>query len=147
MLTKNLEGEGPTGEVIGAAIYVQRELGPGLIERAYQAALAYELAARGHRVKTEHACQVIYRGIVVAQHRLDLIALVHGLPIVVECKHWRGDESLSRALAWLGSGLRVSGLRVGLLLNFGTVPLFVRRVLMPAPITPPPALFPPPVAP
>lgn len=118
-----------TSEVIGAAIAVQSALGVGLVERAYQSALAVELHARGHGAKVEWPCQVIYRGVVVAQQRLDLVATVNRTPVVVECKHFRGDESLQRALAQLGSYVRASRAPVGLLLNFGVVPLFVRRVL------------------
>lgn len=118
-----------TGAVIGAAVEVQRTLGVGLVERAYQRSLAVELLVRGFDAVEEWPTQVLYRGKVVAEQRLDLVAVVNKVRIVVEVKHFRGDESLQRALAILGSYVRVADARVGLLLNFGALPIFVKRVL------------------
>ncbi|MBW3535394.1 MAG: GxxExxY protein, partial [Gemmatimonadetes bacterium] len=54
-----------TREVVDAAIMVHRELGPGLLERAYRVCLAQELAARGLRAAAEVEVPLVYRGVVV----------------------------------------------------------------------------------
>ena len=51
-----------TSEVIGAAIEVHRELGPGLLESAYQACLACELGQRGLAFESEKTLPILYRG-------------------------------------------------------------------------------------
>ena len=70
--------------IIGAAIAVHRELGPGLLESAYEACLIYELRSRGFVVEQQKPCPVRYRGTdVECGYRLDL--LVNGL-VIVELK-------------------------------------------------------------
>lgn len=100
--------------VIGAAIAVHRELGPGLLESAYERALAVELEFRGHDVRSQVTVPMIYRGRPIEPAmRLDL--LVDQL-IVVEVK---AIEALLRIHeAQLLTYLRFSGHRLGFLLNF-----------------------------
>jgi len=60
--------------IIGAAIAVHRELGPGLLESAYEACLEYELLDRGYVVERQKALPVVYRGVNVdCGFRLDLL--------------------------------------------------------------------------
>jgi GxxExxY protein len=119
-----------TGAIIGAAIEVQRQLGIGLLERIYQNALGLELShVPGARVRVEHPYAVKYRGVVVGEHRIDLLVQLGGALVVVECKHFRGDESLPRVRAVVGSYLAIAGADVGLVLNFSVRPLGVQRVL------------------
>jgi len=103
-----------TEEIIGSAIAVHRALGPGLLESAYEACLAYELAQRGLAVERQKGLPVTYRGVKVdCGYRLDL--LVEEL-VVVELK---AIEKLDRIHeAQLLSYLKLSGYRVGLLINF-----------------------------
>jgi len=103
-----------TQEVIGAAIAVHRTLGPGLLESAYEACLAYELTERGLAVERQKGLPVAYRGVRVdCGYRIDL--LVEGL-VVVELKAVEKLDSIHEAQ--LLSYLKLSGCRVGLLINF-----------------------------
>jgi GxxExxY protein len=71
-------------EIIGAAIAVHRELGPGLLESAYETCLEYELLDRGIGVERQVPQPVIYRGVrLECGYRLDL--LVENL-VIVELK-------------------------------------------------------------
>ena len=122
-----------TYAVIGCAIAVHRALGPGLSSHIYRRALAVELHKQGHAVVEEHAVEVSYRGVVVGSHRLDLLARVDGVPIVVEVKHFpAGDVERQRVgLAQLQNYLALARVRVGLLLNFGGAVLGKTRVVNP----------------
>lgn len=105
---------GITEEVIGSAIAVHRALGPGLLESAYEACLAYELAERGLAIERQKALPVTYRGVHVdCGYRIDL--LVEGL-VVVELKAVEKLDPIHEAQ--LLSYLKLSGCRVGLLINF-----------------------------
>jgi GxxExxY protein len=116
-----------TEAVIGAAMDVHRELGPGLLESAYEACLAYELAQRGFTVERQKEMPVTYRGIAIdCGYRMDL--LVEG-KVVVELKAI--EALLPVHEAQLLSYLRLSGCRVGLLINFNAKMLKtgIRRVV------------------
>jgi GxxExxY protein len=103
-----------TETIIGAAIEVHRELGPGLLESAYEACLAYELAKRGRRVSRQVPLPIKDKGVELAEgYRIDL--LVDDL-VVVEVKACDGLNPIHQAQ--LLSYLRLSGRQVGLLLNF-----------------------------
>ncbi len=106
--------DGITGEVIGAAIAVHRELGPGLLESAYEACLAYELSDRGMSVECQKSLPVVYRSVnVECGYRMDMV--VEGA-LVVELK--TVERIMPIHEAQLLSYLRLSGHRFGLLLNF-----------------------------
>ena len=107
-----------TEAIIGAAIAVHRELGPGLLESAYEACLVYELQERGLYVEQQVPMPVVYRGTQVScGYRLDL--LVQGI-VIVEVK--AAERVLPIHEAQVLTYLRLSGLRTALLLNFN-VPL------------------------
>ena len=94
-------------------------LGPGLLESAYQACLAHELRNRGFHVDTEVALPVIYEGCKIeAGYRIDLV-VEHR--VVVEIKSAEAIHPIHKAQ--LLSYLRLSGMRVGLLINFNVVHL------------------------
>ena len=100
--------------IIGAAMAVHRELGPGLLESAYEACLAYELPERGLGVEKQKALPVRYRGVNVdCGYRIDL--LVEG-KVIVELKAVERLEAIHKAQ--LISYLKLSGCKVGLLINF-----------------------------
>jgi GxxExxY protein len=103
-----------TEAIIGAAIQVHRELGPGLLESAYQACLAYELVQRNVRFTRQVPLPVTYRGIKIdCGYRLDF--LVDDL-VVVEIK---SVEKLAPIhSAQLITYLKLMKCPVGLLLNF-----------------------------
>ncbi len=103
-----------TEAITGAAIAVHRELGPGLLESAYETCLAFELADRGLSVERQKELPVRYRGIQMdCGYRLDL--LVQG-QVIVELK--AVEKLLPMHEAQLLSYLKLSGCKVGLLLNF-----------------------------
>lgn len=117
-----------TGEVIAAAIEVHRELGPGLLESSYQACLCHELAVRRIDFRTEVDLPVDYKAIHLdCGYRMDLV--VAG-KIAVELKSV--DKILPIHQAQLLTYLRLSGMRVGFLINFNVRILrdgIVRRIL------------------
>jgi GxxExxY protein len=105
-----------TEKVIGAAIAVHRELGPGLLESTYQTCLAFELTARTVPFEQQLAVPLIYRGIRLdCGYRLDLLV---DDKLVVEVK---AVEKIERVfVAQILTYLRLTGCRVGLLINFNT---------------------------
>lgn len=108
-----------TQAIIGAAIEVHKRLGPGLLESAYRVCLAYELGKRGFQVEQETPIQVVYDEIKMdCGFRADLI--VNGL-VVVELKAKTKVLPVDKAQTL--SHLRLTGLNVGLLINFHEVKL------------------------
>ena len=115
-------------DIVGAAIDVHRQLGPGLLESAYEACLCRELFLREIAFERQVALPLQYRGISVdCGYRLDLI--VGGL-VVVEVK------SASRVLpvhrAQCLTYLKLLGLNLGLIINFNVemLRLGVHRIIM-----------------
>lgn len=103
-----------SGQIIDAAIRVHSKLGPGLLESAYHLCLLHELRARGLRVRSQIPVPVDYDGIRIhTGYRMDL--LVEEC-VLVELKAVARMLPLYRSQAL--SYLRLSGHRVGLLLNF-----------------------------
>lgn len=120
-----LELEELTGKIIGAAIEVHRQLGPGFLESIYENALVYELRKRGLHVEQQIEVPIIYAGeIEVGKHRLDLF--VEG-EVVVELKAIANLEDIHFAIT--RSYLRAVGKKHGLLLNFAKVTLEARRAI------------------
>ena len=100
--------------IIGAAIAVHRELGPGLLESAYEACLAFELIDRGLCVARQKELPIIYRSVRVdCGYRLDL--LVEEM-VIVELKAIDKLQPIHEAQ--LMSYLKLSGCHLGLLINF-----------------------------
>ena len=103
-----------TREIIGAAIAVHRELGPGLLESAYEACLAYELTQRGLQVEQQKPLPVVYRDVhLECGYRLDLV--VEDI-VIVELKSVEKLAPVHRAQVL--SYLRLANRQVGLLINF-----------------------------
>lgn len=112
--------------IIGCAIEVHRELGPGLLEKLYEQALQHELELGGHGVQRQVEVRVPYKGILLEAQRIDLI--VDGL-VVVELKCVRALEDVHMAQTL--SYLRMTALPLGLTINFNHAMLRdgVRRVI------------------
>jgi GxxExxY protein len=105
---------GISGSIIGAAIEVHRQLGPGLLEGAYEACLGYELIARGHAIDRQKPLPTIYKGVSVdCAYRLDMVV---DQQVIVEIK--AVEHLLPIHQAQILSYLRLSGLPLGLLINF-----------------------------
>ncbi len=105
---------GITESVIGAAMSVHRELGPGLLESAYESCLVYELSERGLSVERQKALPVEYKGIRIdCGYRLDLLVEDS---VIVELKSVERLQKIHHAQ--ILSYLKLSGRKVGLLINF-----------------------------
>jgi GxxExxY protein len=103
-----------TGTIINCAIEVHRVLGPGLLESAYEACLAFELVKRGLKVEKQKALPVVYQDVRLdCGYRLDL--LVEEL-VIVEIKVVEKFAPIHKAQ--LLSYLKLTGCKVGLLINF-----------------------------
>jgi len=118
-----VEQEKLTEKIIGAAIEVHRQLGPGYIESAYEEALCVELTHRNINYERQKPLQVYYRGVPVCSHRLDI--LVEGL-VVLELKAISTLEKIHFAM--LRSYLKAANLNIGLLMNFASTSLDVHRI-------------------
>ena len=105
---------GTTGMIIGAAIEVHKMLGPGLLESVYQQCMRRELGLRGAQVKTEMQLQGNYKGLAFqVDYRMDMLV---NDAVVVELKVV--EKVLPVHKAQLLSYLRLSGKKLGLLINF-----------------------------
>jgi GxxExxY protein len=105
--------------ILDAAFRVHTALGPGLLESAYETCLAYELRAEGLNVLTQVPLPLVYREVKLeVGYRLDL--LVEDL-VIVEVKSVEALAAIHQAQ--LISYLKLSGKRLGLLINFNTVRL------------------------
>jgi GxxExxY protein len=118
-----------TREIIAAAIEVHRALGPGLLESAYEECLCHELHLRNIAFRRQVDLPVKYKNVHLdCGYRLDLVV---DEKVVVELKAMEGIQPVHEAQ--LLTYLRLSGLRVGLLLNFGAPALrrggIIRRIV------------------
>ncbi|MGB8583104.1 MAG: GxxExxY protein [Candidatus Sulfotelmatobacter sp.] len=118
-----------TEQVIGAAIEVHRELGPGLMESAYEECLCHELHLRGLKFERQMALPVRYKGVSLAcGYRLDLV-VEDSLILELKCV----EHTLPVHEAQLLTYLKLTGKRVGLILNFNVSVLtrggILRKVL------------------
>jgi GxxExxY protein len=109
-----LEIEAVARTIVDAGFQVHRALGPGLLESAYEACLAFELQDRGLMVRRQVALPVNYRGLQLdAGYRLDLLIEER---IIIEIK---AIDALSRVHeAQILTYLKLSGHKLGFLMNF-----------------------------
>ena len=113
-MTENERLNGITEKIIGAAIQVHRVLGPGLLESAYEACLAFELGRGGLKVEQQKPLPLIYEQVKLeCGYRIDL--LVEGL-VVVEIKSVDALAPIHEAQVM--SYLKLSGCKLALLINF-----------------------------
>jgi GxxExxY protein len=103
-----------TGQIVDAAIKVHNALGPGLLESAYEACLMYELGKRGLVVRNQVPLPVHYEEVIIeVGYRIDLLVEE---TFIVELKSV--DEIAPIHKAQLLSYLKLSGRKIGLLINF-----------------------------
>lgn len=114
---------GLTGEIIAAALAVHRTLGIGFLESTYEEALCVELKNRGIRFERQKTIPLYYADQKVGEHRLDLLV---GGAVVVELKALSGLDKIH--FATVRSYMKAAGVETGLLINFATIPLTVKRV-------------------
>ena len=115
-----------TGKIIGAAIEVHRNLGPGLLESAYEVCLAYELHLTNLKVERQQQLPIIYKGVRLScDYRIDLLVEDE---VIIEIKSVKDLAPVHEAQ--LLSYLKLRGGGRGLLINFN-VPLLkdgIRRL-------------------
>jgi GxxExxY protein len=104
-----------TESIIGCAIEVHRQLGPGLLEATYEAALAIELESAGLHFERQVAFPVLYKDKKIGEYRLDLLVENQ---VVVELKSVERFDPIFEAQVL--TYLRVTGKKVGLLINFNS---------------------------
>ena len=106
-------------EVLGAAFVVHTKLGPGLLESVYEVVLAYELRKRGLTVERQKPRPITYEGMRFDEaFRADLVV---NSKVVTELKSVEATSALHAKQVL--TQLRLSGLKLGLLINFGEVHL------------------------
>jgi GxxExxY protein len=113
-----------TEQIIGAAFEVHNHLGYGFLEKVYQRAMKVELEARGLKAEIEVEIQVHYKGIEVGYYKADI--LVCGR-VLVELK--AAPEYCSADEAQLLNELKATGIKVGLLINFGRHKVGFKRLV------------------
>jgi GxxExxY protein len=125
---KNYPEQQLTEAIIGAAIEVHKCLGPGLLESAYLACMMRELSIRNIQFETERPVPLEYKGVQLGvSYRLDLVV---EKKVIVELKSVEKLESIHESQ--LLTYLRITGIKVGLLINFN-VPLLsygIKRMVL-----------------
>lgn len=126
--TKDFPERDLTERIIGAAIEVHKQLGPGLLESIYQMCMARELSLRGIRFEQEKPIPVEYKGIFLdCGYRLDFLV---EQKVVVELKAI--DELSNTHKSQLLTYLKITGCKIGLLINFN-VPVLkdgIKRLIL-----------------
>jgi GxxExxY protein len=112
-----------TDQIIGAAIRIHKELGPGFLEGMYEEALAIEFSAAGIAFERQKLLPVFYREHLIGEHRLDFLV---EQKVIIELKAISALEDIHFAI--VRSYLKAANLSDALLLNFATARLTVKRV-------------------
>jgi GxxExxY protein len=120
---KDLSGPELRDRVIGCAIRVHTELGPGFLESVYEEALVVEFRHSGLQVERQKPVPIFYRGEPIGEHRVDLLV---ERCLVIELKAIAALENVHFAI--LRSYLKTLGLSDALLLNFASTRLTIKRV-------------------
>ena len=113
-----------SGRIVRAAVQVHRILGPGFREDVYLNALCVEFEKQGLSFRTQVDYPVFYEGRRVGNHVLDLLVEE---TVIVELKAVSGLLEVHHAQ--LMAYLRAAHLRIGLLVNFGQMPIGIKRIL------------------
>ena len=124
----NLGYDDISGEIIGAAMKVHSAIGPGLLESAYEACLVHELKKRELSVTTQVPLPVLYDGVIIeVGYRLDILVEDK---VIVELK--AVDKVSPVHQAQLLSYLKLSGKKLGLLINFNVLHLRdgIKRIVL-----------------
>lgn len=120
----SLEHEEITGEIIGAAFEVHQVLGYGFLEKVYQRAMQVELIKRGFQAELEHPLTVLYKGVIVGEYEADIFV---DNKVIVELKTSKTYNSQDEAQ--LLNELKGTGVKVGLLINFGREKVEFKRMV------------------
>lgn len=112
-----------TEKIIGCAITMSRSLGPGFLEKVYENALCIELRRASLNFEQQKGLTVFYDGEAVGDYFADI--LVEGI-VLLELKAMRAIEEAHQAQ--MLNYLKTTGLEIGLILNFGTPRLGIKRM-------------------
>ena len=115
MLEFSEQKDALTEKIIGCAIKVHRQLGPGLLESTYESALCVELELAGLKFQRQLIYPISYKGRVIGEHRIDLIV---ERAVILEIKSVDRHDSVFEAQ--LLTYLKITGLHRGLLINFNS---------------------------
>ncbi|PVV07732.1 MAG: GxxExxY protein [gamma proteobacterium symbiont of Ctena orbiculata] len=118
------QGEALSRRVIGCGYEVSNELGAGFFEAVYEQALCLELKQQGLAFERQKSLEVGYKGHVVGNYVADIV-VENNLLVELKALSALTKEHDAQVMNYL----RATGLRVGLLLNFGTPRLGVRRLV------------------
>lgn len=111
-----------TEQIIGAAFEVHNHLGYGFLEKVYQRAMKVELESRGQIAETENSILVHYKGVEVGHYKADLFV---NNSVILEIKV--AAEYCNAHEAQLLNLLKATGIKVGLLINFGRSKVAFKR--------------------
>jgi GxxExxY protein len=114
-----------TEKIIGCAFTVSNVLGSGFLEKVYENALVHDLRKNGLEVKQQQAIIIKYDNVVVGEYVADLLVENQ---ILVELKACKALEDIH--FAQCINYLKATGLRICLLLNFGTPKIQVKRIIV-----------------
>jgi GxxExxY protein len=112
-----------TGEVIGCAMEVHRQMGPGFQEYVYQRALEIELLQKAVKYQREFEIKIFYKGEYIALRRVDFL-IADAITVELKARNEIEDVHLAQAINYLES----SAYPVGLLINFGAKSLQFKRL-------------------
>jgi GxxExxY protein len=118
-MVNNMDINELTSKIIGAAIEVHKNLGPGLLESAYEECLCYELDVRKTFYERQKSLPVVYKGVRLdCGYRLDIVV---ANKVIIEIKACNYLQPIHEAQ--LLTYLRLAGIKVGLLMNFNVTVL------------------------
>ena len=110
--------------IINAAYKISNTLGAGFLEKVYENALAHQLRKDGMRIEQQRPIKVYYDNVVVGDYFADLIAVG---AVIVELKAAKDIEDIH--LAQTLNYLKTTGLKLGLIINFGKPRVEIKRVV------------------
>jgi len=118
------ELDGLTEQIIGAVYQVSNTLGPGFLEKVYERSLVHELDKRGIKADAQFSIPVTYDGVLVGDFAGDILVEQRVL-LELKTVSTLNDAHLAQCLNYLTA----TGLRLCLLINFGTPRAQIRRVM------------------
>ena len=123
-ITWSMERNKVSEQIIGSAFEVYNDLGYGFLEKVYQRAMQVELINRGLKVQLEYGIQVRYKNVIVGDYQADLLVEDS---VIVELKVAKDYNSQDEAQ--LLNELKATGIKLGLLINFGAWKVEFKRLI------------------
>ena len=120
----SLQHEDITEQIIGAAFEIHGVLGYGFLEKVYQKAMRVELIQRGLKAKLEHKITVYYKNVAVGDYQADLFVEDAVIVELKVAKTYHPEDE-----AQLLNELKATGVKVGLLINFGRTTVEFKRMV------------------